>query len=595
MDILTILPLLGGIGMFLFGMDLMGSYLSKLAGSSLERILERFTTSKKKSIGYLKGWGLGTCVTGIIQSSAATTIMLIGFVNAGIMKLSQAIPVVMGANVGSTVTAQILRLGDLSSTSIALRLLKPSSFAPILVGLGAFILLFSKKKKVKNVAGILVGLGLLFYGMTIMEEVFAPLKEEMWFQNLFRSFENPLLGILIGLVVTAIIQSSSASVGILQALSATGTVTYATAVPIIIGQNLGKCMTVLLGSIGAGKEAKKVSASYLIFNLLGAVMFSVSIYLVYYTIGIPFFASTVNRGGIANLHLAFNLITSFILLPLTDKISDLTALLIGRTKADPEEQEFAKLDDLLLKTPTVALSQCSELFRHMEERIAENYHMAIACLQQYDDSVFDTLEKNEAFIDRCETDLLSYIIRVNRKRLPKSQRREAAEILNSVSDMERIGDYSISIAYLAREMHEAGTTFAPTGTKELTVISEATRQCLDILWEAFNNNDRQLAFQVEPLAEVINDMTERIKAHHLRRLSRKECSVESGAILYELLNGFERIAGHATNVALHVIGRNEKNRYFDEAHGHVSDVNREQYEQLFHEYKNQYLLPLSGS
>ena len=314
MDILSILQLLGGIGLFLYGMSLMGSSLEKLAGSGLERILEKLTTGKRKGIGYVKGWGLGAGVTAIIQSSAATTIMLIGFVNAGIMKLYQAIPVVMGANVGSTVTAQILRLGDLGSDNLILKLLKPSSFAPMLVGVGAFILLFTKKKKAKDIAGILVGLGVLFYGMTTMESVFAPLKDSPTFQQAFTSFQNPVLGILIGLVITAIIQSSSASVGILQALSATGSVSYATAVPIIIGQNLGKCMTIILGGIGANKKAKRVSLSYLLFNIFGAFVFTILIYGIYYTVGISFWNNTVNRGDIANVHFLFNFLTSMILL-----------------------------------------------------------------------------------------------------------------------------------------------------------------------------------------------------------------------------------------------------------------------------------------
>ena len=284
MDVLSFLQLLGGIGLFLYGMSLMGSSLEKLAGGGLERILEKLTTSKRKGVGQIKGWGLGAGVTAIIQSSAATSIMLIGFVNAGIMKLSQAIPVVMGANVGSTVTAQILRLGDIGSDNIVLQLLKPSSFAPILVGIGAFILLFTNNKKAKQIAGIMVGMGVLFYGMTTMESVFAPLKESVAFQNAFTSFSNPFFGILIGLVITAIIQSSSASVGILQALSATGSVTYATAVPIIIGQNLGKCMTIILGGIGANKKAKRFSLSYLFFNIFGAVVFTTIIYVIYYTL-----------------------------------------------------------------------------------------------------------------------------------------------------------------------------------------------------------------------------------------------------------------------------------------------------------------------
>lgn len=417
MDILSILQLLGGIGLFLYGMSLMGSSLEKLAGSGLERILEKLTTGKRKGIGYVKGWGLGAGVTAIIQSSAATTIMLIGFVNAGIMKLYQAIPVVMGANVGSTVTAQILRLGDLGSDNLILKLLKPSSFAPMLVGVGAFILLFTKKKKAKDIAGILVGLGVLFYGMTTMESVFAPLKDSPTFQQAFTSFQNPVLGILIGLVITAIIQSSSASVGILQALSATGSVSYATAVPIIIGQNLGKCMTIILGGIGANKKAKRVSLSYLLFNIFGAFVFTILIYGIYYTVGISFWNNTVNRGDIANVHFLFNFLTSMILLPFSEKFGNLTGKIIGDDEISKTDKELATLDDMLLNTPTIALEQCKHVICSMADAIYENYKIATDLIYNYDASKQAILDENESFIDKCESSLSSYIVKINSKRL----------------------------------------------------------------------------------------------------------------------------------------------------------------------------------
>ena len=457
MDILSILQLFGGVGLFLFGMSLMGSSLETLAGGSLQKILETLTTSKKKGVGEIKGWGLGTGVTAIIQSSAATTIMLIGFVNAGIMKLSQAIPVVLGSNVGSTATAQILRLGDIGSGKLVFQLLKPSSFAPMLAGLGAFIILFSKKKKLKNVAGILMGLGILFYGMTLMESVFAPLKESPAFQKIFLSFQNPILGIAAGLLITAIIQSSSASVGILQALSATGAVTFATAIPIIIGQNLGKCMTIILGAIGANKKAKRVSLSYLLFNIFGAIFFFVVIYGIHYTVGIPMLSKTVNRGDIANVHLGFNLITSLILLPFSAKIADLTGRIVGEDPEDELEKEFMKLDDRLLQTPVVALDQCHNLMNKMIDRIQENYRLATGLIENYNEEDFATLEKNEAFADRCETALSSYIIRIDRSTLSEDAKFMISEILNSVSDLERICDYCMNIAFEARDMVMTGS------------------------------------------------------------------------------------------------------------------------------------------
>ncbi len=593
MDLFSILQLLGGIGLFLFGMSLMGSSLETLAGSSLQRILETLTTSKKKGVGQLKGFGLGTGVTAIIQSSAATTIMLIGFVNAGIMKLEQSIPVVFGANVGSTATAQILRLGDIGSGNIVLRLLKPSSFAPMLVGIGAFIYLFTKKKKLRDIAGILIGMGILFYGMTMMEQVFAPLKDSPTFCNLFVSFKNPLLGIGIGLIITAIIQSSSASVGILQALSATGSVTYATAVPIIIGQNIGKCLTTILGSIGANKQAKRVSVSYLVFNLFGALFFVVVVYGIYYTIGIPFFEDVVNRGDIANVHLGFNLITSLILLPFTGWIAKLTGKIVGDDAGDEEDKEFAKLDDRLLQTPFIALDQCRLLMEKMMDRIEENFVTTIDLIENYREEPFARLNKNEAFIDRCETDLSSYIIRIDRSSLSQDAKFIISEVLHSIGDLERIGDYCMNIAYIAREKKEGNISFSASGRKEIGLIVDATRESIETLFDAFKNLDRNKAIRIEPLSDVIDEMKETIKSHHIERLQEGTCDVLSGAPLFDLTTCFERISSHAANVSLHLIKRIEADRDFDEMHGHTQDVVKDSYLQLTKEYTDKYIEPLN--
>lgn len=589
MDFISILELFGGVGLFLFGMSLMGSSLEQLAGSGLEQILATMTTSKNKALGAVKGWAFGTGVTGIIQSSAATTIMLIGFVNAGIMTLAQAIPVVLGANVGSTVTAQILRLGDLGGGSIILQIFKPSGFAPILVAVGAFIYIFIKKKRQKQIAGILLGLGTLFYGMVMMEEVFLPLRESVAFQRLFTSFQNPLLGILIGLVITAIIQSSSASVGILQALSATGAVTYSTAVPIIIGQNIGKCMTILLGSIGAKKKAKRVALSYLLFNTLAAVFFTAVIYIIYYTVGIPWFSKQVNRGQIANLHLLFNLIPSILLLPLSEKLSALTGKILHDTDEEDGDSEFRKLDAMLLHTPSVALRACKELILTMSERIRENFGLAMQLITDYDESLFARLEDNEAFIDRCETVLSSYIIRIDRRRLTRDNERIVTEILESIGDFERLGDYCINIAYVAREKQEAGVTFSPSGEQEVLDLAGATEYTLDTVLRAFATDDRTLATRVEPVAEVIDQMKEVVKSHHIERLQKGICSIQGGVTLFDLINAFERIAAHSTNVALHVVKRVDGDAEFDEMHGHAYDPQSEEFQALYQYYAAKYL------
>ena len=592
MDILSVLQLLGGIGLFLYGMSLMGSSLEKLAGSGLERILEKLTTGKRKGIGYVKGWGLGAGVTAIIQSSAATTIMLIGFVNAGIMKLYQAIPVVMGANVGSTITAQILRLGDLGSDNLILKLLKPSSFAPMLVGVGAFILLFTKKKKAKDIAGILVGLGVLFYGMTTMESVFAPLKDSPTFQQAFTSFQNPVLGILIGLVITAIIQSSSASVGILQALSATGSVSYATAVPIIIGQNLGKCMTIILGGIGANKKAKRVSLSYLLFNIFGAVVFTILIYGIYYTVGISFWNNTVNRGDIANVHFLFNFLTSMILLPFSEKFGNLTGKIIGDDEISKTDKELATLDDMLLNTPTIALEQCKHVICSMADAIYENYKIATDLIYNYDASKQAILDENESFIDKCESSLSSYIVKINSKRLSKDDRLVVSEILNSVSDFERMGDHCINIFYVAQDKNAQNIHFSPAGHQEVEAIIQAVDNTMKTTFEAFKHDNASAAIRIEPLAEIIDKLKEVIKAHHVERLQSGDCGIEGGIALVDLVTSFERISSHCANISLHIVKRVGNDRNFDEMHGHANDSFSEEYKALYHYYESQYITPV---
>ncbi|MCR4838185.1 MAG: Na/Pi cotransporter family protein [Eubacterium sp.] len=592
MDIIDILQLFGGVGLFLFGMNFMSSSLEKVAGSGMERILGKLTTGRSKWSGRIKGWFFGTSVSAIIQSSAAVTIMVSGFVNAGIMKLSQALPVVFGSNVGSTATAQILRLGDLGSDTIWLQLLKPASFAPMLVGIGAFIRLFTKKKGAKEAAGILVGLGMLFYGMTLMEAAFEPLKESIGSQSFFVSFENPFLGLAIGLAVTAVIQSSNAAVGILQALSATGTITYAVTIPIVIGINLGKCMPIVIGMMGSDKKAKKVSWSYLLFNLFGAVFFMLGIYGLHAIFGFDWMSNTVNRGSIATVHLLFNLITSILLLIGTEKMAKLCDRLGGTEVESRQTKELAKLDDMLLNTPTIALEQCNELIRKMTEAIRKNYKTATSMIYHYDASKFPEMEENEDFLDQCETALSSYIVRIDQRRLTKDDKLVVSEILNSISDLERIGDYCMNIAYVAKEKNEQGIHFSPYGHREVDTIINAVEYTMDTCFKAFQSDDEALAVRVEPLSEMIDKLKELIKSHHVDRLQSGDCSIQGGVHLFDLLNSFERISSHSANVALHVIKRVSNNRDFDEMHGHANDSFSEEYKALYHYYTAQYVEPL---
>lgn len=595
MDIFSILTLFGGVGMFLYGMNLMGTSLKNLAGGGLEKILSRLTIGKNEMIGRLKGFGLGTAVTAIIQSSAATTIMLIGFVNAGIMNLSQTIPVVFGANVGSTATAQILRLGDLGESNIFLKLLKPSSFAPLLIGIGAFIILFSKKKRHHDVAGILVGLGVLFFGMNTMEGVFEPLQDSERFQQLFVSFGNPFIGIFIGLALTAVIQSSSASVGILQVLSSTGAVTYASAIPVLIGINIGKCMTILLGGIGANKKAKRVALSYLIFNIIGAVFFVVAIYGLNLFLHFDFWGTVVNSGAIANMHLLFNLIMAVLLLPFTTQIVKLTAVFIKEEEESKTDRMLESLDPMLLSTPTTALAQAKRVMFAMVDTIMENYYLSAELMFEYSEKKAVAVDENEHFIDQCETALNEYLLQITSKRLRTEQRKMASELLNSVSDFERIGDHCQMMAHVASRKLESGITFSEKGNAELQIIFNAVEKIMDLSFTAFKTDDSTATLRVEILSEMINDLKEAIKEHHVNRLQTAECSVEGGFLLVDTLTSLERIGSHCTNIAHHITKRFADDSGFDEMHGHAYSVavkKTEDYKALYMYYDQMYLKPV---
>ena len=596
MDFFSILTLLGGVGLFLFGMNLMGASLKNLAGGSLEKVLEKLTTGKNQFTGTIKGFSLGTAVTAIIQSSAATTIMLIGFVNAGIMKLGQAIPVVFGANIGSTATAQILRLGDLSETSFILKLLKPSSFAPILICIGAFIILFTSNNKKRDVASILVGLGILFLGMNTMEGVFAPLKESESFQNLFTSFNNPLLGILIGLVLTAIIQSSSASVGILQAISSTGVVTYGTAIPIIIGQNIGKCMTIILGGIGANKKAKRVSLSYLMFNIFGAVFFVVVIYGLQLFIDMPFMAKVVNRGNIANVHFMFNFITSLILLPFSNQVAKITGKIIKDEEESKIDKELATLDPRLIATPAIAISQARNVMFAMADCIRENFDIARKLISEYNEEVAAKLEENEDFIDKCESSLNNFLLKVtSQNNMSRAERLDVSELLNSLSDMERIGDHCENLLVVSRNIHEQKISFSDQGMKEIEMALKATANIIDMTLSAFKEDDLQAISRIEPLAQTISEITELIKDHHVIRLQVGECGIPGGFALVDILTSLDRIGSHCKNIGLH-IAKKIRGTHMDEMHGHIYITGyktSEEYKALYVYYSSMYEDPIA--
>ena len=393
-------------------------------------------------------------------------------------------------------------------------------------------------------------------------------------------------------MITVILQSSNASVGLLQALSATGVISYSVAIPIIIGENLGKCSTTIIGGIGANKKAKRLVIGYIFFNVFGAVLFTVLIYLLHHTVGLPFMHDSVNRGSIATLHFLFNFLTSMILLPFSSKVSEFTEKVVGGDGEKPADRELAKLDDMLLNTPTIALEQCKSLIQKMSEAVQENYQLATDMIYKYDDALIPKMEENEAFIDKCETVLSAYIVRINRKRLPLDDKLTVYEILNSIGDFERMGDYCMNIAYVARDKNEQEIHFSPSGHKEVETIIEAVKYTVDTTVTAFKEDDISMAVRVEPLSTAIDEMKEIIKSHHVDRLQEGTCSIAGGVSLFDLVNSFERIASHAANISLHVIKKVRKDDDFDEMHGHASDKHSEEYKALYHYYESQYIDPI---
>lgn len=582
-----IITLLGGIGLFLYGMNLLGESLQRLAGASLEKTLEKLTNNK------WKGLALGTGVTAIIQSSAATTIMLVGFVNVGIMKLVQTIPVIMGANIGTTVTGQILRLGDMEGSATWVSLLKPTGFAPIVIAVGAFILLCSKKKKHKDVASILMGLGILFFGMTTMESALSPLRESEQFRSLFTMFRNPVLGVLLGAGVTAILQSSSASVGILQAIASTGTVTFSMAAPIIIGQNVGKCITVILASIGTNKNAKRVVIVDLMLNIFGAILFIFGIYGFQALVGFPFWEEAVNRGDVANFHTLFNVVTGLVFFPFTNLLDKLAKQLLKEDAPSKMDTALKLLDPIFLSTPTVALEQCKKVIFSMGDVVKENLDLSVRLATQFDERGFAELQENEKFLDKAETDLGNYLVKITGQGISKAESRLANEMLHCVSDFERIGDHCVNIAEVGQYNEEQKIQFTQECLSELELISSAVHKILEMTLSAFRTEDVVTAYRVEPLEEVIDGIKELLRNHHIERLQAGTCSVQGGISFLEILTSMERISDHCSSIAIYVIQRISGQKTTDkhEALRTMHSMSSEEYKALYIYYKQQYYDP----
>ncbi|MPM27685.1 hypothetical protein SDC9_74198 [bioreactor metagenome] len=549
MNIFGLFNLVGGLALFLYGMHIMGQALEKVSGGKLERILESLTKNRLMAVL------LGTAVTGIIQSSSATTVMVVGFVNSGIMKLNQAIGIIMGANIGTTVTAWLLSLVSIEGTSFVMTMLKPSSFSPILAIIGVVMILFSKKEKKKIIGEIMIGFAILMFGMETMSSAVKPLADVPEFTNILVKFSNPILGILVGAGVTAIIQSSSASVGILQALCVTGVVSFRSAIPIIMGQNIGTCVTAIISSIGAARDAKRAAAVHLYFNLIGTIIFTTAFYSLNYILHFGFMDNVIAPAGIAVIHTTFNIVTTAILFPFGNQLEKLAILTIKdkKTLPDASKQELQMLDERFLDSSGYAIMLCKNAAAEMAGLAKKAVYEAIALVSNYDEERARELYKIEDEVDRYEDKLGSYLVKVSSKNLSIDESHTVSMLLHSLNDFERISDHAINILDSAKELYDKGLVFSQRGSREVEIYSNAVKEILDITIRAFENMNKDTAMMVEPLEDVIDDINIVIKEKHIKRLRSGECTMELGFILSDISTNYERVADHCSNLAIYVL------------------------------------------
>lgn len=545
MSIFNVFTLFGGLAMFLYGMDVMGKALEKQAGSRLHSILEKLTSSP------LKGFFLGVIVTAIIQSSSATTVMVVGFVNSGFMTLRQAIGVIMGANVGTTITAWIISLSGIQGDSFLITLLKPTTFSPILAFIGILLYMAAKSDRKKNIGVVFLGFSILMTGMEFMSGAVKPLADVPAFTQLFTLFTNPILGMIVGAILTAVIQSSSASVGILQALSVTGAVTYGSALPIIMGQNIGTCVTALLSCFGANKNARRTAVVHLYFNILGSVGFMIIFYALNAVIGFSFIDNSINAAGIALIHTLFNVTATAILLPLNRVLEKLACLTIR--DEENEKEKFQILDDRLINTPSIAIEQSKKALRDMANQADSSLVKAIALLDCWNDDDAQQIAVSESQVDKYEDAISTYLLKISAKDLTAKDGAELTKILHIVGDLERIGDHALAICKLSEEMHTKNIQFSKQANEEIKVLKDAVLEIIKITMDAFFKDDTSVAFKVEPLEKVIDELAREIKNLHIERLKNNNCTIELGFVLSDLLNNCKRVADHCSNIAIAIV------------------------------------------
>ena len=544
MDIFDFLSLIGGLCLFLFGMNVMGQALERRAGGTLRTLLGKLTTGKAK--GFLTGLG----VTGIIQSSSATTVMVVGFVNSGLMNLKQAINVIMGANVGTTVTAWLLSLSGIESGNLIVQLFKPTSFTPVLALIGIIFYMFCNSSKKKDTGTILLGFATLMFGMDAMSAAVSGLKDVESFRSLFIAFENPLLGVLAGALLTAIIQSSSASVGILQALAVTGQVSYGAAIPIIMGQNIGTCITAMLSSVGTNKNAKRAAIVHLAFNVIGTIVWLTVFWIIKAIFAPALLNESASLVGIAIAHSVFNILCTALLLPLSGILETVAYRIVPETKTKEEDVE---LDELLLATPSLALENCHSVASEMAETSASALKDSIGTLTRYSTKLYEEIREKESKTDHYEDILGTYLIKLSSNQASEEDSAEAAKLLKMIGDFERISDHAVNILESAEEMNSKDLKFSESAMKELGVLTDAVEEILDLALRAFLDEDVEAASKVEPLEEVIDGLKEQMRTRHILRLQQGDCSIDAGFVWSDLLTNLERTADHCSNIAVCVL------------------------------------------
>lgn len=587
-DIFNILTMIGGLALFLYGMNIMGDGLSQMAGGKLESVLERLTSKRIYAVL------LGAGVTAVIQSSSATTVMVVGFVNSGIMHLSQAVGIIMGANIGTTMTSWLLSLTEINGSTIFLQLLKPSSFSPVLAAVGIILTMSSKEgSKKRNVGNILVGFAILMFGMETMSDAVSPLAENKGFAGILTKFSNPILGMIAGTVLTAIIQSSSASVGILQALCITGIVNYATALPIIMGQNIGTCITAIISSIGANKNAKRAAMIHLFFNLIGTIIFMIVFYSINAFVDFAFLDESASAAGIAVIHSLFNIGCCVVLYPFANLLVKLATVVIpdGAKEDTLVEVKSNMLDERFLDSPSFAIKICKNKSEEMAEKAYKSILLAIDVLKEFDEDKVRQVYELEDEVDRYEDELGTYLVKLAGKNLSDSDSESMSIMLHGINDFERISDHAINIVESAEEIREKELEFSTKAGNEIGVISDAVIDIVAQTVEVFKSNDIEKALQIEPLEEVIDGLTRKIKKKHIKRLKKGKCTIELGLIFEDILINLERVSDHCSNVAVGIITIGDDEYDIHEFYNVLDSKKKEEYENRFQEMKMKYQLP----